>query len=233
MKDYKISKIDSTLAANIIKEHHYSHSWSSCKHAIGLFSQEFLVGIAVYGFPVGRQVTTSISPLINKDNVLELKRLWISDSEGKNTESWFLSRTFHWLRKYDPIIKVLISYSDPDHGHLGVIYQATNWLYQGVDIRQQDAYFYYINGEQLHPRTVYSKYGSTHPSDLIKIDPNFKRVLMPKKHRYLYILAPKKEKRRILRTLKHPILSYPKSNKCEVRKMNGLVINQRGDEFFE
>ena len=45
-------------------------------------------------------------------------------------------------------IKGLISYSDPK-GHLGTVYQSTNWIYQGNRIRPNDSWLFKFeeNGE--------------------------------------------------------------------------------------
>jgi len=136
--------------------------------------------------------------------------LWLVDEAPKNSESFFLGKTFKWLRE-NTNVKVLISYSDPMENHLGVIYQATNWWYQGNETMIIKSYLYYINGEWLHPRTVFSKYGSLKPNEIEKIDPNYKRKELKKKHRYLYVLY-KKDRKKIKSELKHPILDYPKTN---------------------
>lgn len=210
MKNYVIRLIDKKQAKEIIIKNHYSHKWTSCRYAIGLILNDEIKGVAVYGYPVGRRVIPSISPILNKDDVLELTRLWIDDSEGKNTESFFLGKTFQFLRQ-NSNIKCLISYSDPFYGHLGTIYQATNWLYQGNDTMLVKSYLHVINGEILHPRTCVAKYGTIKTSTLLKIDPNYHRIELKKKHRYIYILK-KQFRKKILATLKHPILPYPKSN---------------------
>lgn len=131
MKDYQIKNIDRSVAKRLIIENHYSHKWTSCRYALGLILDGRIVGVCIYGFPVGRRVVKSISSLLENNNVLELTRLWVDDSEGKNTESYFIGRTFKWLRENASNVKVLISYSDPLANHVGFIYQATNWLYQG------------------------------------------------------------------------------------------------------
>jgi hypothetical protein len=96
-------------------------------------------------------------------------------------------------------------------GHKGGIYQATNWWYQGANIKKIKSYFHTVFGEELHPRTCVSKYGTTNDDALLAIDPNYTKVLMPKKHRYLYVLN--KEEREMFRNnLKHPLLPYPKNN---------------------
>lgn len=208
--DYTIDLIDKTIAKKLIIENHYSHKWTSCRYAIGLFDGENLIGVAVYGFPVGRQTVKSITPNLKNSEVLELTRLWLVDEAPKNSESYFLGKTFDWLRK-NTDVKVLISYSDPMQDHLGIIYQATNWLYQGNNTMLVKGYLHKINGEVMHPRSVVALYGTIKAEELIKIDPNYERIEMKKKHRYIYILH-KKDRKKIISELKHKILPYPKDN---------------------
>ena len=136
----------------MIVKNHYSHKWTSCRYALGIFYEtdnehsffdekdEKLAGVAIYGYPVGRSAPKSISHELKEEEVLELTRLFIFDDYGKNTESVVLSKTFNWLKEKASEIKVLVSYSDPEQGHLGIIYQATNWIYQGNNIRLMPNY---------------------------------------------------------------------------------------------
>lgn len=208
--NYTILLIDKNIAKSLIIKNHYSHKWTSCRYAIGLFDSDKLIGVAVYGFPVGRQTVKSITPNLQNSDVLELTRLWLIDEAPKNSESYFLGKTFEWLRK-NTKIKVLISYSDPMQNHLGIIYQATNWLYQGNNTMLIKGYLHKINGEIMHPRSVVALYGTIKTEELIKIDPNYERIEMKKKHRYLYILH-KKDRKKIISEFKHKIIPYPKNN---------------------
>ena len=82
-----------------------------------------MVGVIVYGDPIGRLTGQSISDEIKRTEVLELTRLFIHDGYGSNIESWFISQSFNWLRKNKSEIKALISYASPVEGHSGTIYQ--------------------------------------------------------------------------------------------------------------
>jgi len=228
--NYTIGLIDKNIAKALIIKNHYSHKWTSCRYAIGLFDSLFegdilrdkgnLIGVAVYGFPVGRQTVKSITPSLKNSEVLELTRLWLEDKAPKNSESYFLGKTFEWLRK-NTDVKVLISYSDPMQNHLGIIYQATNWLYQGNNTMLIRGYLHEINGKIMHPRSVVALYGTIKEDVLIKIDPNYRRIKLKKKHRYLYILH-KKDRKQIMSELKHKVLLYPKDNSnCEWGKQSG------------
>jgi len=240
LEHYAVQKINASTAKKIIVEFHYSHTWTSCQYAFGLFKDHMIFGVAVYGPPVGRLAAQSISTEVADNEVLELTRLWISDSEGKNAESWFLGQTFNWFKEYKKQIKVLMSYVDPTVGHIGTIYQATNWLYQGNSIRTADYFMYKINNECYHPRTVFSKYKTNELKVLQKLIPDIEIVSMEKKHRYIYILANKTEKKRILNTLKHPVKPYVKFERTRTDQLipnkhesNNPTVKKSVNTFFK
>ncbi len=106
-------------------------------------------------------------------------------------ESWFVGQTFEWLRTNVSRIKALISYSDPNAGHLGTVYQATNWIYQGNKIRWSDSWSFKWSedDEWHHSRTSYVKYGTNDPKIIqTMVTSPFWIKREPRKHRYVYIL---------------------------------------------
>jgi hypothetical protein len=236
-----IRQIDRQTAKTMIEKYHYSHLWSP-KNAVslGLFidtgeehsffdeNEEKLIGVITYGDPVGRLTSQSISEALEKTSVYELTRLFIHDGYGSNIESWFISQSFNWLRKNKPKIKALISYASPMEGHSGTIYQATNWLYQGNKIRFNDSWLYKFDedGEWQHGRTIFPYYKSNNPEVIrTKVTKPFWIKKEKRKHRYVYILAGKKHKKKIIKTLKHPILPYPKSrdtNESDIIRMEPI-----------
>jgi hypothetical protein len=175
-----------------------------------------LIGGIVYNTPVGRNTWSSISPMLNVGEVFELTRLWIKDGTPKNIESWAIGQSFDWLKKNRPDIKCLVSYADPMAGHLGIIYQATNWLYQQIyeDDYAENLYYYSFDEGKTwtHPKTMFDKYNVGTLNKLKQIIPKpFWVKKIRNKHRYIYILTDKKEKRKILATLKYPPQPYPKT----------------------
>jgi len=129
-----------------------------------------------------------------------------------------IGQGFKWLKENQPHIKALISYADPQEGHVGTIYQATNWIYQGNRIRPNDSWLFKWeeDGEWQHGRTIFPYYGT---NDIDKL-----RGLVPKdfwvkkelrKHRYVYLLGSKSEIRKARKGLKHPQLTYPKTSDIE------------------
>ena len=173
-----------------------------------------MIGVIVYGDPIGRHSGASISEGLDRTEVYELTRLYVHDGYGSNLESWFISQSFKWLKKYQPHIKALISYASPMEGHVGTIYQATNWIYQGNNNRWNDAWLFKFeeDGRWIHGRTIFPYYKTNDPEEIRKqVTEPFWIRKEQQKHRYVYILASKKNKKKIMRTLKHETLPYPKS----------------------
>lgn len=166
-----------------------------------------------YGHPVSNRTVGSITKLPLKLNeVLELTRLAIVDNTQSNTESWFISQSFRWLKKNAPEVKVLVSYADPEQDHTGGIYRATNWLYQGCGYSKLMPDFSIRLNENdlwIHSRTVGAKFGNKRVENLAKaIGHTFWRKEETAKHRYIYFLCPPKEKKRMMKNLKIPIFPY-------------------------
>jgi hypothetical protein len=225
-----VAPISKSIAKDIIVKKHYTHAWTACRYSLGIYYREDnlttfdgdkLIGAIIYGFPVGAKAPTSVCEGLTKDNVLELTRLYCDDGYGSNIESFALGQSFKWLKENDKAIKVLISYADNGQAHLGGIYQATNWIYQGLntEIALMPNYGISLSNNPfkwIHSRTVFSTWGSNNLEHLRKEIgksgyKQFWRREEPPKHRYIQILAQdKKEKKDLMKRLKHPIRPYPK-----------------------
>jgi hypothetical protein len=232
-----IRAINKSVAKDIIINNHYSGLWTKVSYAIGLFTSDVdehpffsgvedkLIGVACYGDPIGRLSGQSISEMLDRTEVLELVRLFVFDGYGSNIESWFLGKTFDWLRENVPQIKGLISYSDPKEGHAGTIYQATNWIYQGNSLRFNDGWSFKFDedGKWQHGRTIFPYYGTNNPNEIQKqVTKPFWIRKEPRKHRYVYILAKGGERRKLLKNLKHPSLPYSKNTEIEEMEIRKL-----------
>lgn len=249
-----VREINKNVAKDIIVKNHYTHKWSLCRVAYGVFyksnemesfidsEKEQLIGCVVYGQPVGRSAAASICPLIKVGEVLELTRLWISDiKNGKNMESYVISNSIKLIKKNFPEIKCILSYADGEQSHRGTIYQACNFLYQGnSSIALMPNYSISETGPDegykwMHSRTAFSKYGSHNVEHLKKvIGKTFYRKRESAKHRYILFISDKMNNKRFKNTLKHPILPYPKetSHTEEIEKIE-VFESKESNTFFE
>ena len=247
-----LSPLNKNVAKDLIVKNHYTHKWSLCTVAYGVYYKEYiestffggfnskLIGVLVYGNAVGRNASTSISSLLINNNVLELTRVWIADGYGKNIESYCISESFRQINKDYPEIKCILSYSDSEAGHSGTIYQATGFLYQGdnyVDIALMPNYSVSLNGPPdynwIHSRTVYSKW-KTHNVDKLKerIGKTFWRKRESGKHRYIKFISSKIENKKLVKSLKHKVLPYPKNVSFKEEVTEIIVDSKNNNTFF-
>ncbi|HEY0089168.1 MAG TPA: hypothetical protein VGB37_10000 [Candidatus Lokiarchaeia archaeon] len=210
LKDLEIKQIDYSLAKIFIKENHYSHTIpSSVKVSLGFYYKEELKTAIIYGAPVGRNVTNWLQ--VEHSNCLELVRLFSAEGMPKNTESYCISKSFQFLKQNYPQYKYLISYADPNHGHCGYIYQATNWKYVGIQRRILKERIILIDGKEVHSRTLNAKHGSNADDKLKEIYGDrleIKGAL--KKYVYLMCLGNHKECKEWYN--KFTFLPYPKAH---------------------
>lgn len=242
-----VRPINSNIAKELIIKYHYTHKSYKIRFAFGVFykteenpffsgDNEELIGAITYGHPVGFRVVDSIvtDDSLGHDNVLELTRLYIHDGYGKNIESYVIGQTFRWLRKNAPEVKVLVSYADPEYGHLGKVYQATNWIYQGCgQSKLMEDYSVRLSPDDvwLHSRGVGQRWGEKNIHKLAKtIGKTFWRKQESPKHRYIYFLCDKKERKQLMSHLKLQCYPYsaqkdfsPTIERIEVDKDGNIV----------
>lgn len=127
---FLVKKIPNNEAIPFIIKKHYAHRKCSISFAFGLFKENIIVGVCTFGYPPNQEFNDGACVFGNtiKINTMELNRLFLEDGLPKNTLSFFVSRALKMLPK--PMC--IVSYADPNFGHHGYIYQATNWIYTGV-----------------------------------------------------------------------------------------------------
>ena len=152
---------------------YYARRMPCIQYAFGLFEHNRIIGVVTYGQPSSPSVCIGIAGEENRKNVLELNRLvLLPKCHGNNHASFLVSKSLKML----PGFTYVISYADTDWDHVGYVYQATNFLYTGVTKPRTDIYTE-GHGRHYDPNEKRRKYRST-------------------KHRYVYLVGNKKEKKR-------------------------------------
>ena len=218
-----VKKISNEIAKDLIVRHHYTRKWTIAELCLGIYDKNItmehfdepkLLGAIVFGPTAGANVARSVSKELTVKNLWELKRLWVNDCLPKNTESWFIAQSINYIKQNYINIKCLISYADPDAGHIGTIYQATNWIYQNIE-RQKGTSGYIVSfdgGKKWeHSRTLFNKYGTFNYDKLIEQLPRpFSIKELSVKERYVYPLGNKIEKKKLIASFNYESLPYPK-----------------------
>ena len=200
-----MQEIPFKLARDIIVKNHYSRRFAAAQLNLGFYVDGKLNTVISFGQSATPKMAESLP-----GKYWELIRLFSFDWAGKNMESYCIGMAMKHIQKNYSHIKVLISFADPEQGHYGTIYQATNWLYCG-STDKTGGYQYYFDGDWQHPRTTVSKYGTREHNEILKMYPDVKHRMVPAKHRYIYIITKnRKERKELLKNLKYEILPYPK-----------------------
>jgi len=183
-------------------EKHYAKRIPIIRYAFGLYENDLLVGIITYGPTPTPQVQKYMLGKGWEDKIMELNRLCISTST-KNAASILVGKSLSMLPK--PM--AIVSYADGGQGHVGYVYQATNFIYTGAVTAHDDEYI--INGKKTHARTLTSQ-GITKPKEWAKAN-NIEIVKAKPKHRYIYFCGSKNQKKEMLNLLTYPVIAqYPK-----------------------
>ena len=172
---------------DLINRFHYSKSCRSMqqKHVFKLVDKRSngLVGVAIYGNPMGKSY--------NGSNTIELRRLCLIDETPRNSESFFIAKTLRWLAKNTRYEQV-VSFADPNHGHAGIIYKASNFRYDGLESNGNPRIVQH-GDKQIHLRQMYQKKGDSYSADALRIQSlvssgEAKVLKQERKHRYVYEL---------------------------------------------
>lgn len=214
----KVKLIENHTTDEWLLKKHYAHRKCCRTYSMGLYVNNNLEGIVTYGSPSSPQVGRGFLGEENRRNVIELNRLCINSTAPKNSASVLISKSMKLIDKEK--YYAVVSYTDEGQGHIGYVYQATNFLYCGCSQRNHKDYFY--NGKWIHERTITSK-GITSPVKWSK-ENNILTKPSGNKHRYIYFINKKKK-----HLLKYDVLPYPKG---ESKRYDCIDIKSNMNLFF-
>lgn len=183
-------------------EKHYAKRMCPVSHAFGLYVEGNLSGVVTYGVPASPSLCMGVCGIENKDIVLELNRLCLNDGIN-NGASYLVSKSLQML----PKPTIVVSYADTAMGHVGYIYQASNFLFTGTTKERTDM----ASEDGKHSR---HSLGNRH-----------NRVNRSAKHRYVFFVGSKSQKNNLLKQLNYEIKPYPKGD-TQRYNAGGLVKTQ-------
>lgn len=199
--------IKNSEAIEMVKKYHYAHRKPAyTNYSFGLFFDDCLIGCIIYGKPFAIKTKQSLFKNDYDVDLLELNRLFVFDGTPKNTESFFIGRTFRLLPK--PL--ALVSYADTGENHKGYIYQATNWVYTGLTDKSGCFSKILIDGKERTSKSLYEELGTQSKSEVVKKYPDAIFLPYTVKHKYVNFLGNKIERRKFFQNLKPKIQEYPK-----------------------
>lgn len=184
----KVLPIKSEETYSWLLQKHYAKRIPQIMYAFGLYDENELVGVVTYGIPASPQLCMGVCGEEWSEKVLELNRLCLENND-KNQSSFLVANSIKML----PKPTIVVSYADTAQGHIGYVYQATNFLFTGTTKERTDM------GGRDGKHSRHSK------------DPSI-RVFRSAKHRYIYFHGTKPQKKLLKSLLKYNIEPYPKGD---------------------
>lgn len=203
-KQIDVRPIGREIYTDWILKRHYAHRLPLIQYAYGSFVNRECVAVITYGQPATNFVAKSVVQEQYRGLVLELNRLIVGEDQPRNTASQLVAASLKML----PKPAVIVSYADEGQGHVGYVYQATNFTYCGKTAPHRNDYIS-PTGEKIHPRTMQGWKGVNNLERWVeengwtKEKPSFK-------HRYVYVTGSKSQKREITKCLLWDPEPYPK-----------------------
>ena len=185
---------------------HYARRLCPISHAFAAFNGQTMIGVVTYGTPVSSTLKDGVCGEKYASNVLELNRLCCESI--KNLASVIVGRSLAML----PKPSVVVSYADTGQGHVGFIYQATNFVYTGLSAKFKDPM---VKGMEHKHHTTIGDEGRGHDSRIEFLREkygaeNVYYIERDRKHRYVFFVGSKTQKKDMAKSLNYQAEPYPK-----------------------
>ena len=171
---------------------------------VGAWENGKYIGCVIFGRGANHNMLKPFG--LSQDQGCELVRIALK--RHKTPVSRIITIAIKFLKVKCPELRLIVSYADQDQNHHGGIYQATNWVYDGLK-NQNTMGAFIVNGKKMHRKSVHSK-GVKQTIEHVRkyLDPKATIFYTQGKHRYLMPLDAKMRAR--IEPLAQP---YPKREK--------------------
>lgn len=197
---------------------HYSKCIPKSKLVkIGAWENGKFIGVVIFSYGANAKLGSPYN--LTMQQCVELTRIALN--KHITPVSKIISFAIKFLKKQSPGIRLIVSYADADQNHHGGIYQASNWVFEGT-FNSGSIGAYLINGEKIHPKTMFDRIG-THSREIVKKQyPNMKLFITKGKHKYLMPLD--EEMRAKVAPLAKPYPKRPKlGDDCDQQHSGGAT----------
>jgi hypothetical protein len=187
---------------DLILNKHYAKRSPCVSFAYGLYFGDELLGCCTFGKPASYTLCDGVCGKAYSKIVWELNRLVLYSNE-KNHASFLVSGSIRLM----PKPSVIVSFADTAAGHVGTVYQASNFIYTGVSPAQK---YYKLKtteesgGYRRRARMAKSRIISEYGPEFVE------EYFSTPKHRYVYIHASGGVKKQLLSALRYTQRPYPK-----------------------
>ncbi|MEF2230051.1 MAG: hypothetical protein V3571_03915 [Pseudodesulfovibrio sp.] len=206
-RDFYVAWIPSRLSRELVIKHHYSHRVVNNSYChLGVWYRQNLAGVLAFGYALNPRAIGKTVLGTQVTEYMELNRMWLADVAPRNSESRALSYAFKYIKRACPSVGWIQSFADERCGRLGVVYQASNFLYCGSHWTS----FYFLDAEYYHEMLLSTHKKGGGRGRYLRANKDRAISLRYRQFRYVYFIKKNWHKRLALAT--HP---YPKPETLE------------------
>jgi len=202
VRDYLCSKVSTKDVEEFCRRYHYTGTGGNMSWRYGLWEGATLLGVVAYNLPT-RETCEMVFGPDHFDKVWHMGRLAMAEDAPRNSESRLISLSLKMIQAERPDVWGVLTFAATDAGHIGYVYQATNALYTGTG---GHAVIYVDQKGRRRP-----DYDGAYISRDMARERGWSVAEGGPKHRYLYILGSKTQRRQRRALLRLPTLPYPKA----------------------
>lgn len=203
VRDLTLGAVSQPEMQDFASRYHYTRNGGvGLNWRWGLWNGAVLYGVIGYNQPTISTAASLFGPE-HGQRVWHMSRLVLADEAPHNSESRLIGSSLRQIEREYPHVWAVITYAATDAGHIGTVYQATNALYIGTG---RETTFYrepdgtrrptYFDGRTITRADALARGWTVHRSGV--------------KHRYLYLLGSRTQRRQSRAMLRFPVLPYPK-----------------------
>lgn len=207
VRDMQVHPVPTRDVDEFCRRWHYTGHKGTALWPFGLYAGPMLVGVVAYNLPT-MGACASVLGADLWSSVLHMGRLVCAEDAPRNVESRLISGSLRALKEHRPETRAVLTYAAMSEGHIGYVYQATNALYTGIS---KPAHYYLDQKQQR--RSTKQREGQNRNGRLSQAKARARGWTVhsePGKHRYVYLLGTKTERREARALLRLPVLPYPK-----------------------
>lgn len=200
-----------------VRAFHYSRAMPSGRLVtFGAWEDERFTGSVIFGRGASSEIHSPFG--LQQSEVCELCRVALGQHDAPASK--IVALAVRLLRRQSPGLRLVVSYADPSHNHIGTLYQAMGWLHLGTTQRES---LIRLHGRLVHPRTVTSRYRTRSIDWLRKhVDSAAEHVRTPPKFRYVLPLDD-----RMRQQLAPRVQPYPKKTDANEVLVSGTPTTSR------
>lgn len=228
MSEITVNQIPAKEAEPWLLQRHYAKRMCPISYAFAAWYGSNMIGVVTYGTPLSSTLRSGVCGKDWADKVLELNRLCCENTH--NIASLLVGRSLRLL----PRPSVIVSYADTGHGHIGYVYQATNFIYTGLSAAFKDPM---VKGLEHKHHTTIGDEGRGHASRVTFLrekygEENVYYINRARKHRYVFFCGNKTQVKQMKSDLMYDQQPYPKGDSKRY-EINTTIETQQAFKWEE